>query len=100
MIPPINYGVKVTSIGMFVDDNAVSSECGPMLHRTVQQFHRRIGDPRRCFSTLPPGTGDVAISLGSCFQHAEVNVVTTPCRVRRRRSPNGSATVARQTGQR
>lgn len=101
ILPPINYGVKVISIGMFVDDNAAVSWRGPMLHRTIQQFLTDVyfGDLDVLLIDLPPGTGDVAISLGQLLPHAEVIVVTTP-QTAAAEVAERSATVARQTGQR
>ena len=101
ILPPINYGVKVISIGMFVEDNAAVSWRGPMLHRTIQQFLTDVyfGDLDVLLLDLPPGTGDVAISLGQLLPHAEVIVVTTPQGAAAEVAER-SATVARQTGQR
>ncbi len=101
ILPPINYGVKVISIGMFVEDNAAVSWRGPMLHRTIQQFLTDVyfGDLDVLLIDLPPGTGDVAISLGQLLPHAEVIVVTTP-QPAAAEVAERSATVARQTGQR
>jgi len=101
ILPPINYGVKVISIGMFVEHNAAVSWRGPMLHRTIQQFLTDVyfGDLDILLIDLPPGTGDVAISLGQLLPHAEVIVVTTPQGAAAEVAER-SATVARQTGQR
>ena len=101
ILPPINYGVKVISIGMFVVHNAAVSWRGPMLHRTIQQFLTDVyfGDLDVLLLDLPPGTGDVAISLGQLLPHAEVIVVTTPQGAAAEVAER-SATVARQTGQR
>ncbi|MCU1584727.1 MAG: hypothetical protein JWM49_1283 [Microbacteriaceae bacterium] len=100
ILPPINYGVKVISIGMFVDNNAAVSWRGPMLHRTIQQFLTDVffGDLDILLLDLPPGTGDVAISLGQLLPHAEVIVVTTP-QPAAAEVAERSAAVARQTGQ-
>jgi ATP-binding protein involved in chromosome partitioning len=100
ILPPINYGVKVISIGMFVDNNAAVSWRGPMLHRTIQQFLTDVffGDLDVLLLDLPPGTGDVAISLGQLLPHAEVIVVTTP-QPAAAEVAERSAAVARQTGQ-
>jgi ATP-binding protein involved in chromosome partitioning len=100
ILPPINYGVKVISIGMFVDNNTAVSWRGPMLHRTIQQFLTDVyfGDLDVLLLDLPPGTGDVAISLGQLLPHAEVIVVTTP-QPAAAEVAERSAAVARQTGQ-
>ncbi|MFP7760971.1 Mrp/NBP35 family ATP-binding protein [Marisediminicola sp. LYQ134] len=101
ILPPVAHGVKVISIGMFVDGNAAVSWRGPMLHRTMQQFLTDVyfGDLDVLLIDLPPGTGDVAISLGQLLPHAEVVVVTTP-QVAAADVAERSGTVARQTGQR
>ncbi|MCU1556670.1 MAG: hypothetical protein JWN09_665 [Microbacteriaceae bacterium] len=100
ILPPINYGVKVISIGMFVDGNAAVSWRGPMLHRTIQQFLSDVyfGDLDVLLLDLPPGTGDVAISLGQLLPQAEVIVVTTP-QAAAAGVAERSGVVARQTGQ-
>lgn len=100
ILPPVGYGVKVISIGMFVDDNAAVSWRGPMLHRTLKQFLTDVffGDLDVLLLDLPPGTGDIAISLGQLIPHAEVIVVTTP-QPAAAEVAERSAMVARQTGQ-
>jgi ATP-binding protein involved in chromosome partitioning len=101
ILPPVAHGVKVISIGMFVDAGAAVSWRGPMLHRTMQQFLTDVhfGDLDVLLLDLPPGTGDVAISLGQLLPHAEVIVVTTP-QAAAADVAERSAIVARQTGQR
>lgn len=100
ILPPIAYGVKVISIGMFVDGNVAVSWRGPMLHRTIQQFLTDVyfGDLDVLLIDLPPGTGDVAITLGQLLPHAEVIVMTTP-QPAAAEVAERSGTVARQTGQ-
>ncbi|CAN5178368.1 Mrp/NBP35 family ATP-binding protein [soil metagenome] len=100
ILPPVAYGVKVISIGMFVDGQAAVSWRGPLLHRTMQQFLTDVwfGDLDVLLLDLPPGTGDVAISLGQLLPHAEVLVVTTPQRAAAEVAER-SGIVARQTGQ-
>ncbi|WP_250505327.1 P-loop NTPase [Bowdeniella massiliensis] len=80
IVPPIANGVKVISIGMFVPDNTAVVWRGPMLHRAVQQFLGDVywGDLDVLLLDLPPGTGDVAISVGQLLPNAEIVVVTTP----------------------
>lgn len=80
IVPPISHGVKVISIGMFVPENAAVVWRGPMLHRAVQQFLADVywGDLDVLLLDLPPGTGDVAISVGQLLPNAEILVVTTP----------------------
>lgn len=100
ILPPLAGEVKLMSIGMFVDPGTPVSWRGPMLHRTVNQFLSDVffGDLDLLFLDLPPGTGDVAISVGQLLPHSDVIVVTTPqagaadVAVR-------SGLVARQTGQ-
>lgn len=101
MMPPTVHGMQVISIGMFVDGNQSVSWRGPMLHRTLEQFLRDVwwGDLDTLVIDMPPGTGDVAISLGQLLPHAEVIVVTTPQRSAADVAER-SALVARQTGQR
>jgi ATP-binding protein involved in chromosome partitioning len=67
--------VKVISIGMFVEGSTAVSWRGPMLHRTIQQFLTDVyfGDLDVLLLDLPPGTGDVAISVGQLLPHAEVH---------------------------
>lgn len=80
MLPPIAFGVKVISIGFFVEDNKPVAWRGPMLHRAVEQFLTDVywGDLDFLLVDLPPGTGDVAISLGQLIPKAKSLVVTTP----------------------
>src|SRR3712207_6094419 len=72
--------VKVISIGMFTAGNAAVVWRGPMLHRALQQFLADVywGDLDVLLLDLPPGTGDVAISLAQLLPNAEILVVTTP----------------------
>ena len=80
MMPPSGHGVKVISIGMFTTGNTPVVWRGPMLHRAVQQFLADVywGDLDVLLMDLPPGTGDVAISLAQLVPTAELLVVTTP----------------------
>lgn len=101
ILPPVAHGVKVISIGMFVDSPSTAvSWRGPLLHRTMQQFLTDVyfGDLDVLLLDLPPGTGDVAISLGQLLPHAEVLVVTTP-QPAAAEVAERSGLVARQTGQ-
>lgn len=105
MLPPVAHGVKVVSIGMFLGDadprSTAVSWRGPMLHRTIEQFLRDVwfGDLDILLLDLPPGTGDIAISVGQLLPQAEVLVVTTPQEAAADVAVR-SALVARQTGQR
>jgi ATP-binding protein involved in chromosome partitioning len=100
ILPPIAYDIKVISIGMFVEGSTAVSWRGPMLHRTIQQFLTDVffGDLDVLLLDLPPGTGDVAISIGQLLPQAEVLVVTTP-QAAAADVAERSALVARQTGQ-
>ncbi|WP_022878514.1 Mrp/NBP35 family ATP-binding protein [Microbacterium sp. B19] len=105
ILPPVAYGVKVISIGMFLrrpGEEAAGAVAwrGPMLHRTVQQFLTDVyfGDLDVLLLDMPPGTGDVAISVGQLLPHADVLVVTTPQAAAADVAVR-SGLVARQTGQ-
>ena len=80
MMPPSAHGVRVISIGMFTNGNTPVVWRGPMLHRAVQQFLADVywGDLDVLLMDLPPGTGDVAISVAQLVPTAELLVVTTP----------------------
>ncbi|HRW17612.1 MAG TPA: Mrp/NBP35 family ATP-binding protein [Dermatophilaceae bacterium] len=80
ILPPIAHDVKVISIGMFVPGNQPVVWRGPMLHRALQQFLADVfwGDLDVLLLDLPPGTGDIAISIGQLLPTAEILVVTTP----------------------
>jgi ATP-binding protein involved in chromosome partitioning len=80
IMPPEAHGVKVISIGMFTPGNAAVVWRGPMLHRALQQFLADVywGELDVLLLDLPPGTGDVAISLAQLLPTAEILVVTTP----------------------
>ena len=80
ILPPIAHDVKVISIGMFVPGNQPVVWRGPMLHRALQQFLADVfwGDLDVLLMDLPPGTGDVAISIAQLVPNAEILVVTTP----------------------
>ncbi len=80
IMPPQAHGVKVISIGMFTTGNAAVVWRGPMLHRALTQFLADVywGDLDVLLLDLPPGTGDVAISLAQLLPAAEIIVVTTP----------------------
>jgi ATP-binding protein involved in chromosome partitioning len=92
MLPPIAYDIRVMSIGFFVTDNQPIAWRGPMLHRAIEQFLTDVywGDLDFLVVDLPPGTGDVAISLGQLLPGAKSLVVTTP--------QSAAATVAERSG--
>ncbi|MEU1751518.1 P-loop NTPase [Micromonospora matsumotoense] len=80
IMPPQANGVKVISIGMFTPGNAAVVWRGPMLHRALQQFLGDVywGELDVLLLDLPPGTGDIAISVAQLLPNAEILVVTTP----------------------
>jgi ATP-binding protein involved in chromosome partitioning len=80
IVPPVRGDLKVMSIGFFLDDNSPVMWRGPMLHRALEQFLSDVhwGDLDTLVVDMPPGTGDVAISLGQLLPRAEAIVVTTP----------------------
>ncbi|MEU8898539.1 Mrp/NBP35 family ATP-binding protein [Nocardia sp. NPDC048505] len=80
IMPPISHDVKVISIAMFTQGNTPVVWRGPMLHRALQQFLADVfwGDLDILLLDLPPGTGDVAISIAQLIPNAEILVVTTP----------------------
>ncbi|MES1171275.1 MAG: P-loop NTPase, partial [Actinomycetota bacterium] len=80
LLPPIAHDVKAVSIGMFVPEGQPVVWRGPMLHRAVEQFLADVfwGDLDVLLLDLPPGTGDIAISVAQLLPHAELVVVTTP----------------------
>lgn len=80
IMPPIAHDVKVISIAQFTKGNTPVVWRGPMLHRALQQFLADVfwGDLDVLLLDLPPGTGDVAISVAQLIPGAEILVVTTP----------------------
>ncbi|WP_026181159.1 P-loop NTPase [Demetria terragena] len=80
ILPPVSHDVKVISIGMFVPGNQPVVWRGPMLHRALQQFLADVfwGDLDILLLDLPPGTGDIAISVAQLIPGAEILVITTP----------------------
>ncbi|MCA1692787.1 MAG: Mrp/NBP35 family ATP-binding protein [Actinobacteria bacterium] len=80
IVPPVAYGVKVISTGFFVPDDQPVIWRGPMLHKALEQFLTDVmwGEPDYLLIDMPPGTGDVALSMAQFMPRAEVLVVTTP----------------------
>jgi ATP-binding protein involved in chromosome partitioning len=80
IVPPVAHGLHLMSIGFFLDDNAAVMWRGPMLHKALEQFLSDVHWPKldTLVVDMPPGTGDVSISLGQLLPRAEVLVVTTP----------------------
>ena len=100
ILPPVAFGVKVISIGMFVSGNQPVAWRGPMLHRALEQFLTDVyfGDLDALFLDLPPGTGDIAISVAQLLPRAEILVVTTPQAAAADVAERAGA-IATQTGQ-
>jgi ATP-binding protein involved in chromosome partitioning len=82
IVPPVreDLNLKLMSIGFFLDGNEPVMWRGPMLHRALEQFLSDVhwGELDTLIVDMPPGTGDVAISLGQLLPRAEAVVVTTP----------------------
>ena len=80
VMPPTAHGVRVISTGMFTSGNNPVVWRGPMLHRALEQFLAEVywGDLDVLFLDLPPGTGDIALSISQLLPTAEILVVTTP----------------------
>jgi ATP-binding protein involved in chromosome partitioning len=80
ILPPEAFGIRVISIGMFIDGNTPVVWRGPMLHRALEQFLSDVywGDLDVLLLDLPPGTGDIAISVAQLIPSTELVVVTTP----------------------
>ena len=80
MMPPEAHGVKCISIAQFTAGNAPVVWRGPMLHRALQQFLTDVywGDLDFLLLDLPPGTGDIALSIPSLLPNSQLLIVTTP----------------------
>jgi ATP-binding protein involved in chromosome partitioning len=80
LVPPVVHGVRCLSMGFFVPDEQPVIWRGPMLHKALEQFlvDAYWGEPEYLLIDMPPGTGDVALSLGQYLPRTEVLVVTTP----------------------
>jgi ATP-binding protein involved in chromosome partitioning len=81
IVPPVKDGLKLMSIGFFLEEqNEPVMWRGPMLHRALEQFLTDVhwGEIDTLVVDMPPGTGDISISLGQLLPRAEVVVVTTP----------------------
>ena len=101
IVPPVAHDLKLMSIGFFLDDNAPVMWRGPMLHRALEQFLQDVhwGEIDVLFVDMPPGTGDVSISLGQLLPRAEAVVVTTPQPLAQEVASR-AATMAQKTGMR
>ncbi len=80
IVPPESHGVRFISMGFFVEEDQPVIWRGPMLHKALEQFLTEVfwDDPDYLLIDLPPGTGDVSISLSQYLPRAELYVVTTP----------------------
>ena len=80
IVPPVAHGIKVISIGFFVEENQPVMWRGPMLHKALEQFLVDVlwGDVDFLLVDMPPGTGDVALSMAQYLSRSEMFVVTTP----------------------
>lgn len=80
IVPPVAHGVKVMSMDYFVADDKAVIWRGPMLHKAIEQFLQDVwwDDPEFLIVDMPPGTGDIAISMAQFLPRAQVLLVTTP----------------------
>jgi len=80
LVPPVVHGVRCLSMGFFVPDDQPVIWRGPMLHKALEQFlvDSYWGEPDFLLIDMPPGTGDVTLSLGQYLPRTEIVVVTTP----------------------
>jgi ATP-binding protein involved in chromosome partitioning len=99
IVPPVAHNLKLMSIGFFLDDNQPVMWRGPMLHRAFEQFLQDVhwGELDVLLVDMPPGTGDVSISLGQLLPRAETVVVTTPQSLAQEVASR-AATMAQKTG--
>jgi ATP-binding protein involved in chromosome partitioning len=80
IVPPSAHGVKLVSMGFFAREDQPVIWRGPMLHKALEQFLTDVwwGEPQFLVIDMPPGTGDVSLSMAQFIPRAEVVVVTTP----------------------
>ncbi|HZP31252.1 MAG TPA: Mrp/NBP35 family ATP-binding protein [Acidimicrobiia bacterium] len=80
IVPPSANGVRLISMGFFAGEEQAVIWRGPMLHKALEQFLTDVhwGEPDFLVVDMPPGTGDVALSMAQFLPRAEVIVVTTP----------------------
>jgi ATP-binding protein involved in chromosome partitioning len=99
IVPPVKDDLKLMSIGFFLEDNSPVMWRGPMLHRALEQFLSDVhwGDLDILLVDMPPGTGDVSISLGQLLPRAEAVIVTTPQPLAQEVASR-AATMAQKTG--
>ena len=101
MIPPVSHGLKIMSIGFFVDGDGAIPWRGPMLHRALEQFLSDVhwGELDYLVVDMPPGTGDISISLGQLLPQPDLLIVTTP-QAAAQKVAMRAADVAAKTGMR
>jgi ATP-binding protein involved in chromosome partitioning len=101
IVPPVAHDLRLMSIGFFLDDNQPVMWRGPMLHRALEQFLQDVhwGELDVLVVDMPPGTGDVSISLGQLLPRAECVIVTTPQPLAQEVASR-AATMAQKTGMR
>jgi ATP-binding protein involved in chromosome partitioning len=96
IVPPVAHELKVMSIGFFLDEGGAVMWRGPMLHKALEQFMSDVhwGRLDYLLVDMPPGTGDVAISLAQLLPRAEAVVVTTPQAAAQRVAERAAAVAA------
>ena len=101
IVPPVAHDLRVMSIGFFLDSEQAVVWRGPMLHRALEQFLTDVhwGELDYLIVDMPPGTGDVAISLGQLLPEPDLVMVTTPQPAAQRVAAR-TAEVAEKTGMR
>jgi ATP-binding protein involved in chromosome partitioning len=99
IVPPVNHGLRIMSIGFFVEPDQAVVWRGPMLHKALEQFLTDVhwGELDYLVVDMPPGTGDVSISLGQLLPSPDVVIVTTP-QAAAQQVAERSAEVAAKTG--
>jgi ATP-binding protein involved in chromosome partitioning len=99
IVPPVNHGLRIMSIGFFLEPDQAVVWRGPMLHKALQQFLTDVhwGELDYLVVDMPPGTGDVSISLGQLLPSPDVVIVTTP-QAAAQQVAERSAEVAAKTG--
>ena len=97
VIPPVRHGVAAMSIGFMVEEERAIVWRGPMLHKALEQFLTDVywGEPDFLLIDMPPGTGDVALSMAQYLPRSEIYVITTP-QPAAQRVAQRSAAMARQ----
>lgn len=80
IVPPIGSGIRCISMGFFIEEDEAVVWRGPMLHKALEQFLTDVmwDEPDFLLVDMPPGTGDVSLSMSQYLPRAEIYVVTTP----------------------